>query len=593
MSKSRIHITWFSLVMLVFPAAFGGPYPPRAGVAGSTAIAASDSSFVSWADTVVDIQYGDNVIDTWRTPEKALGPADGTSKDIKYIVSLGEGGVIVLSFPNGIGDGDGYDFAVFENSFSDTFLELAYVEVSTNGTDYVRFPNDSLTPYPVSSYGTVDPSDVDGLAGKYRRGFGTPFDLADLAGVSENLNLARVLYVRLVDVVGDGFCLDSYGNPIYDPYPGQDSAGFDLDAVGVIHEAEAVVTAEVSLNHEGFDYPGPVSGEGEYEVGATVSWSVSSPWPDEDGENGHRWIADVSSGSFAVEADTVITVTWQEQVLFTIESEYAEPVGEGWYDVGSTVDWNVPSMVLTTDGKTRHQVSSNSSGQVTLDEPMVITVSWKTEHLLDLEIIGDGLVTPEKGFYSDMVQMTATDLMDGDTAVCVFSSWTGDVVTGSETARTITVPMDSPKTLTATFSLNPAVSTTETTSELLPGWNLVTPPCHLADTRTSAIFGDFPGGNVWAWEATGHSYVSCRSVHKGAGYWVLAMETTPVVWAGAASSWHRSTTPGWNLLAGNEIGSEADGGTTLWSWNAVTQAYEPASQPQSEIAYWFFNGGSE
>jgi len=35
--------------------------------------------------------------------------------------------------------------------------------------------------------------------------------------------------------VGDGSCTDSFGNVIYDPHPTEGSAGFDLDAVGVLN----------------------------------------------------------------------------------------------------------------------------------------------------------------------------------------------------------------------------------------------------------------------------------------------------------------------------------------------------------------------
>jgi len=139
-----------------------------------------------------------------------------------------------------IKNGRGWDFAVFENSFNDTHLELGYVEVSSNGADFLRFDNDSLTPKPVGGYGAVDPTDIDGLAGKYRQGFGTPFDLQDLATRDEVLNgtvnLSRITHVRIVDIVGDGTSLDTTGDVIYDPYPTVGSAGFDLDAIGVQYE---------------------------------------------------------------------------------------------------------------------------------------------------------------------------------------------------------------------------------------------------------------------------------------------------------------------------------------------------------------------
>lgn len=223
--------------------AFAGPYAPAAGVTGSAAIQKDDASFVAWATGYTNYVVGiyDNsstpVDAQWQTPGKALGKAVGTSFDI---VTLGKGGSIVLTFTGGIGNGSGWDFAVFENSFSDTFLELGYVEVSSNGTNYFRFPNDSLTASPVGGFGAVDPTNIDGFGGKYRQGYGTPFDLASLAGVSALLDINNVGYVRIVDICGDGTYLDTSGNVIYDPYPTTGSPGFDLDAVGVIHQGTPV-----------------------------------------------------------------------------------------------------------------------------------------------------------------------------------------------------------------------------------------------------------------------------------------------------------------------------------------------------------------
>ena len=62
-----------------------------------------------------------------------LGKAgDGT------ILSLGDGGEATLTFSTPISNGQGADFAIFENSFSATFLELGLVEVSSDGQNFVR-----------------------------------------------------------------------------------------------------------------------------------------------------------------------------------------------------------------------------------------------------------------------------------------------------------------------------------------------------------------------------------------------------------------------------------------------------------------------
>ena len=223
-----------------------GPFAPAAGKPGSTAIIGTDPSFVQWASGYENYTPGPNVTNNWKTPDSALGGAAGTGLDSVFdIVTLGDGGSITLTFSGTIYNGAGYDFAIFENSFNDTFLELAYVEVSSDGTNFFRFPNYSFTPNPVSAYGTVDPTNIHNLAGKYKVGYGTPFDLDDLIGIA-GLDVNAVSHVRIVDIVGDGSYFDSYPteyggpHPIYDPFPTYGSGGFDLDAVGVIHFAAAV-----------------------------------------------------------------------------------------------------------------------------------------------------------------------------------------------------------------------------------------------------------------------------------------------------------------------------------------------------------------
>jgi hypothetical protein len=202
-----------------------------------------DAALVDWASDWQNYIPGQEVDGTFQTPQLAVGQAVGNSFDI---VSLGRGGQITMVFNPAIQDGAGWDFAVFENSFSDIFLELAYVEASSNGVDFFRFSNDSLTPGAVSGFGAVDPTNVQGLAGKYRQAYGTPFDLADVG-------LATATYIRIIDIVGDGTNLDTSGDIIYDPYPTVGSAGFDLEAVGVSNGAAYPTGTVTVLSDPGID----------------------------------------------------------------------------------------------------------------------------------------------------------------------------------------------------------------------------------------------------------------------------------------------------------------------------------------------------
>ncbi len=214
-------------------AAYDGP----AGSPGSLAVATDDARIRRWATGFASASYGSDLDERWKTPEKALGQATADPFDI---VAVGNGGSIVLTFEPPIQNGAGIDLAIFENGFGDTFLELAYVEVSSDGVHFVRFDSAYLGTAPIAGFGTQEPSLIAGLAGKYRLGFGTGFDLELLryrpAVQAGQVKLDAITHVRIVDIIGDGTNHDSFGAPVYDPTPTVGSGGFDLEAIAVLHE---------------------------------------------------------------------------------------------------------------------------------------------------------------------------------------------------------------------------------------------------------------------------------------------------------------------------------------------------------------------
>ncbi|MES2556144.1 MAG: T9SS type A sorting domain-containing protein [Bacteroidota bacterium] len=223
-------------------AQFAGPV----GSPTTTAIHKDSNAFVAWATNCI-VQRGYFDIADPGLGTASFGTASaGIGIAGNSVVSLGDSGVAVLTFLNPITNGQGFDFAVFENAFNDEFLELAVIEVSSDGENYMRFPATSNTPddVQVGSFENFgDATLLNNLAGKYREFYGTPFDLDELTG-SPNLNVNAITHVKIIDVVGTINPLhatyDQASNAINDPYPTAFAAGgFDLDAVGVIHEGEA------------------------------------------------------------------------------------------------------------------------------------------------------------------------------------------------------------------------------------------------------------------------------------------------------------------------------------------------------------------
>lgn len=232
-------------------------FDPQIGQAGSLGIAQSSNLFKGWATNVVSIDRG---------PMNAanLGLGDATSGSFPGLISLGDGGSITLKFDNPLYDGAGADFAVFENGFLSggpglAFLELAFVEVSTDGVNFFRFDATSLTQTTtqVGGFGLLDASKINNLAGKYISGYGTGFDLSELSGRSPLLDVNNINYVRIIDVVGSidpaYGSYDAFGHLINDPFSTPfASSGFDLSAVGVINVASVPEPASLATAGIGF-----------------------------------------------------------------------------------------------------------------------------------------------------------------------------------------------------------------------------------------------------------------------------------------------------------------------------------------------------
>ncbi len=262
-------------------------YAPRDNWLGSTAIPGDSNIFVNWGfEAKVERGFMDI-----RNPQ--LGPTSAgkaemtTSYPDGQAVSLGDGGIATLTFDVPIVDGPGFDFAVFENGFhirtsgDSDFLELAFVEVSSDGQRWVRFASfcDNDTVNQLQSYDGMKASSVHNLAGKYVGNYGTPFDLSELKD-SLGIDITNIKHVRVIDVVGSldpqYASYDSRGHKINDPFPTNFlQGGFDLDAIGVIHNQHMPNGIEEIQSFQVF--PNPAQSGQSVQIATEdlpVSWKV-------------------------------------------------------------------------------------------------------------------------------------------------------------------------------------------------------------------------------------------------------------------------------------------------------------------------------
>lgn len=253
------------VVLLFLTISFKAQFPGAAGTVGTSAMYKDSSAFVGWATTCV-ISRGYQDIANIALGTATVGvDLDGTLKaGVNGVASLGDKGSATLTFQSPITNGPGFDFAVFENGFDDTFLELAFVEVSSDGINFFRFPatSNTQTITQVGAFDALDPTKLNNLAGKYRALYGTPFDLQELSGKA-GLNIDAITHIKIIDVVGSLNPLyasyDKNDNPINDPYPTAfASGGFDLDAVGIINQLPVSVKEQQWQYHVNV-FPNPSS----------------------------------------------------------------------------------------------------------------------------------------------------------------------------------------------------------------------------------------------------------------------------------------------------------------------------------------------
>jgi hypothetical protein len=211
-----------------------------------------------FATSVLSFTPGPNGNPNYADPTRALGGprGGGFSSGSLDMVVLGVGGSLTLGFDVTITDGPGADFTVSENGFSNSsgvFAEVAFVEVSSDGLNFARFPTRYAGPAaPLPPFGTSPMGTFGGLCGGLPVlanigsnsidpfdpvvSGGESFDLAQLATdplvQSGLLDLSQVHYVRIVDVP-EGLHVDSFGATIWDHGGATGSA--DIDAVSVIH----------------------------------------------------------------------------------------------------------------------------------------------------------------------------------------------------------------------------------------------------------------------------------------------------------------------------------------------------------------------
>jgi len=150
------------------------------------------------------------------------------------------------------------------------------------------------------------------------------------------------------------------------------------------------------------DYGNP-TGEDWYDEGATAEIDTEDMITEGDTRYVFEtWLVDAqqksSNPSFLeMDAPHQANADYQTQYYLTVESEYGEPTGEGWYDDDSTATASVTSPVGAIIRKvftkwSGDSTSSNVSVDLVMNDPKTLVANWRSDYLYVYAIAGGALI---------------------------------------------------------------------------------------------------------------------------------------------------------------------------------------------------------
>jgi hypothetical protein len=165
------------------------------------------------------------------------------------------------------------------------------------------------------------------------------------------------------------------------------------------------------------------------------------------------YTGDTPSASVLIDEPRTVTANWRNEYLLTLNSDYGQLSGDGWYVEGDTADFSVTNYVETPD--TRHYFTgwsgdyngSPASASLVMSEPKVINANWRNEYLLTLNS-QYGQPTGGGWYREGETAFVTVAPVQGFIVRKIFTGWSGDL-TGKSTESALTI--DSPKVITANW----------------------------------------------------------------------------------------------------------------------------------------------
>ncbi|MGB2853800.1 MAG: caspase family protein [Dehalococcoidia bacterium] len=224
----------------------------------------------------------------------------------------------------------------------------------------------------------------------------------------------------------------------------------------------------VSLIVDGTTYP-------PADLPKSFSWANGSahdcvaPSPAASSEEGIQYVftswspdGDTSpSKTITVSSNATYTANYKTQHHLTVEADYGDPSGQGWYDVGNNTQ--IVADELISDDGTRYVFlnwivdgddQSGNPVSITMDAPHTAVAEYQTQYYLTVESPYGDLPSGEDWYdegttaTTGIAEQTIIDDSDDHTRY-IFLKWIVDGI--DQTGNPVSITMDAPRTATTNY----------------------------------------------------------------------------------------------------------------------------------------------
>ncbi|MGD0451654.1 MAG: hypothetical protein ABSA79_11460, partial [Candidatus Bathyarchaeia archaeon] len=206
---------------------------------------------------------------------------------------------------------------------------------------------------------------------------------------------------------------------------------------------------------------GTVNGAGWYDSGSTATASINSGTI--SGATGVQylfttWSGDASgsaltSNSITMNSPKTATANWNTQYYLTINSQYGNPTGQGWYAAGSQANIGTSQTISHGTGAryafagwtgtgSGAYTGSSATSTVTMNSPITETASWQNQYLVTYTATGNKLP----------VTVPADEWTTAGTAAK--GTFTQTIANKADDTQCIFVNDNRPSTITAPTTIN-------------------------------------------------------------------------------------------------------------------------------------------